>query len=146
MGRSFSNFTENLAKNTAMFAAFAGMERFIGGTYSKVFANVTPSTKIGHITLEGGRIASLTAGDIAAIHLMHAVETGKFEAGWEMVFVALAFRVGFKTVEQYFPNTAKTFSQKNPEEQVQILDDVVKQGIQPADKHIADEIARIRNL
>lgn len=53
VSRSFTDFAGNLAKNTAMFAAFAGMEKIIGGAYTKyVSGKITSMSKIVQIPVE----------------------------------------------------------------------------------------------
>lgn len=136
VGRSFADFAENLAKNTAMFAAFAGMEKFAGGVYSKLVSNKIPENlKILQVPVkETGSLVTLTAGDIAVMQALHAAETGKMEWDWGAAFSALVFRAGATSVEKILPKLMDKFRNKNPEKQAKNVD------------NIADEIARIQNL
>lgn len=71
--------------------------------------------------------AVLTAGDVAAMSTLHAIETGQSGLdGWESILVALAFRIGFKGVQNHFPNALNRFRSKPKAEQQQIIDDVAK--------------------
>lgn len=50
----FGTFFENLAKNTAMFAAFAGMEKYLTGPIAKTLGSkVAPNTRVLQVAVKG---------------------------------------------------------------------------------------------
>lgn len=118
---NFSDFMTNFSKNTAMFAAFGGMERFLNKTIVSRFVpkDVPPTTKV-----KIGELAVLSAGDIAVMQALHAAENGKLEWDWTSVFMALIFRTGATSVESVFPRLLDRFRKKSLDEQVRIIDDV----------------------
>lgn len=103
---NFGDFMVNLSKNTAMFAAFGGMERFLNKTIVSRFVpkDVPPTTKV-----KIGELAVLSAGDIAVMQALHAAENGKLEWSWGAAFSALVFRAGVTSVEKIFPRLMEKF-------------------------------------
>lgn len=99
---NFKDFMTNLSKNTVMFAAFAGMEKFLNTTIIARFApkNAPPTTKI-----QIGKLAVLSVGDITVMQALHAAETGELEWDWKSAFSALALRGAVSA----FPRLQKKF-------------------------------------
>lgn len=139
----FFRFAESVGKNTAMFAAFAGMEKFVTGPWvERYLKGVSAATPIGKI----GETLTLTAGDVAAMQILHAAETGNLEFGWEALFVALAFRIGMKGASERFPKLKEKFSKKTPQDQQKVVNEVQAKGEQPHPRVQAeiDALRRIR--
>lgn len=117
--KGFANFLDNTAKNTVMFASFAGMEKFLTSeALGKVpvlrAMKVDPSkTMIVRDTIR------LSTGDIAVLQALHAAETGKLETDWK----ALAAVVAFRGMTQ-FPNLLKRFRALPKQEQEKLLAEV----------------------
>ncbi len=110
----FEQFMTNLAKNTAMFTAFASVEKFMNVQALdriKWGFGLKDSNKL-FVLLD---LPALTVGDIAVMQAMHAAETGKFELDMLGVYQGLAFRVGMKGTEwliKQFPNISEKFRQR----------------------------------
>ncbi len=110
----FHNFATHLAKNTVMFGAFAGMERYLSGPLKDF---ILKSAKIENslATLTIGT-SVLTVGDVGVMQALYAAEQGKLEWDWKSAFQALAFRVGMKggekvpdILKQKFPKLAQKY-------------------------------------
>ena len=95
-----------------MFAAFGGMEKITGPLASKI-AKVKPGQTALTLGQNTKKMIVLTAGDVLAMQTLHAAETGKFEAGWEAVAMALVYRVGVTAASKYFPNSIKALGEKD---------------------------------
>lgn len=62
----------------------------------------------------------LSAGDIAVMQALHAVETGKLEWDWTAAFSALVMRVGITAAGKMFPRlSAKSKNENTPTQSTQ---------------------------
>lgn len=68
-------------------------------------------------------MVSLAAGDVAAMSALHAAETGNWTIEAEQILLALIFRMGFKSVEKFFPNSTKKLKEQNSPQE---LDDKIQ--------------------
>ncbi len=102
--KGFANFMDNALKNSAMFASFAGMEKFLTSEAIRKIPfirgmKVDPNQPVTFRNAVGNTV-KLSVGDIAVMQALYAAETGKLETDWK----ALAAIVTFRGLTQIFPN------------------------------------------
>jgi hypothetical protein len=136
-----------------MFTAFAGVEKFLNvQVVNRIKGKFGMKNNMKTYMLADYPV--LTAGDIAVMQAMHAVETGKipydsekgeFHIDWLGVFQGMAFRIGMRGTESLvanFPNFAQKFKEKYGDIKDRVRKNTPMKDLVPEGSfHAGDEMA-----